>query len=69
MGEPQQFSMFGRKMPSETIVPGRLKYADAGWNNLIGLSIIIDILLASPKGFVPYVGYQKFTTLLIETQM
>ena len=31
---------FGRKMSCETIVPGRLKYADAGLNNLIGLSII-----------------------------
>ena len=37
----------------------------AGLNNLIGLSII-DILLASPKGFDPYVGNEKFTTLLIE---
>ena len=64
VGEPQQFSMFGRKMPYETIVPGSLKYADAGLNNLIGLSLI-DILL-SPKGFDPYVGNQKFTTLLIE---
>ena len=44
-----------------------LKYADAGLNNLIGLSII-DILLASPKGFDPYmyVGNQKFTTLMTE---
>ena len=65
VGEPQQFSMFGRKIPCETIVSGRLKYADAGLNDLIGLSII-DILLASPKGFDPYVGNQKFTTLLIE---
>ena len=42
-----------------------LKYADAGSNHLIGLSSI-DILLASPMGFDPYVGNQKFTTLLIE---
>ena len=49
--------MFGRKMPCETTVPGRLKYADAGLNNLIGLSIM---------GFDPYAGNQKFTTLLIE---
>ena len=65
VGEPQQFSMFGRKMPcawKETITP--LKYADAGLNNLIGLSII-DILLASPKGIDPYVDNQKFTTTFL----
>ena len=46
-----------------TITP--LKYADAGLIDLLGLSII-DILLASPMGFDPYVGNQKFTTLVIE---
>ena len=45
-----------------TITP--LKYADAGLNNLIGLSII-DILLASPKGIDPYVDNQKFTTTFL----
>ena len=46
-----------------TITP--LKYANAGLNNLIGLSII-DILLASLMGFDPCVDNQKFTALLIE---